>query len=107
MPNAMSEPVVYQSAFESLARAVQLDDKLDWIDRLRSLGYDRQNELTHYPPATLRAVLDELTARSFPELSRDEGYRALGRRAFRAYRTTLVGLVAMAALSMLSVERAL
>jgi uncharacterized protein (TIGR02265 family) len=103
----MSEPVVYQSAFESLARAVQLDQKPELIEALKTLGYDRRNELTHYSPNVLRAVLDHLVTVCFPDMAPDEGYLAFGRKAFLAYRSTLVGQVAMAALSMMGVERAL
>ena len=107
MPSPITEPVVYQAAFEALARAVRLDEQPALIQALRGLGYDRRNELTQYPPEVLRAVLDPLVGHAFPALPREEGYRALGHQAFRAYRSTLVGQVAMAALSMLSVERAM
>ena len=58
MPSPITEPVVYQAAFEALARAVQLDEQPALIQALRGLGYDRRNDLTQYPPEVLRAVLE-------------------------------------------------
>lgn len=107
MPSPITERVVYQSGFETLARAVELDKKPELVDELTKLGYDRQHELTEYPPEVLRQVLDTLVKRAFPELAPDEAYRQMGHRSLQAYRSTLVGQVAMAALSMLGMERAL
>jgi len=42
---------------------------------------------------------------AFPILSIDQGFEALGRQSFRAYRSTLVGQVVMAAMSMIPLER--
>lgn len=106
MASPIAERVVYQSGFETLARAVELDKKPELIAELRGLGYDREKELTQYAPQVLRAVLEALARRTFPELPPEDAYREMGKRSLKAYRSTLVGQVAMAALSMLGVERA-
>jgi uncharacterized protein (TIGR02265 family) len=108
MPGPQKEDrVVYQSAFDALARAVDLDHEPGLIEELRGLGYDRRAEVTEYPPKVLQAVLLRLVSHAFPALPMEVGCRELGRTAFQAYRSTLVGQVAMAAVSLLSVERAL
>lgn len=98
---------VYHPAFDTMARAVDLDRNPELIEELKSkTGYDRRKPAPAYPPEVAQAVLDLLARRCFAQLPLNEAFEAFGKKAFDAYRSTLIGQVVMAALSMVSVERA-
>jgi uncharacterized protein (TIGR02265 family) len=100
--------VVYQAALESLTRPVQAEQQPALIEDLRTrCGYDLRRPQREYPPEVARKVLDLLTERCFPDLPRVDAYEEFGRRAFAAYRATVVGRVIMAALHMASTFHAL
>jgi uncharacterized protein (TIGR02265 family) len=102
------DQVVYHAALESLTRAVQADQQPALIEEMRTrCGYDLRRPQREYPPDVARKVLDLLTERCFPDLPRVEAYEEFGRRAFAAYRATVVGRVIMAALHMATAFRAL
>jgi uncharacterized protein (TIGR02265 family) len=100
--------VVYQAALESLTRAVQAEQQPALIEELRTrCGYDLRRPQREYPPDVARKVLDLLTERCFPDVPRVDAYEEFGRRAFAAYRATVVGRVIMAALHMATTFHAL
>lgn len=99
---------VYDSAFDTMARALDLDGKPELIAELKEkTGYDRKHPAPSYSPEVTQAVMDLLARRCFSGMPLDDAYERFGGQAFGGYRATLVGRVVLAALSMVSVERAL
>lgn len=107
VPASGGQRQVFHPAFDTMARAVGLDSNPQLIAEVKEkTGYDRKSPAPGYPPEVAVAVIDLLARRCFATLPLEDAYEAFGRRAFAGYRATLIGQVVMAALSVVSVERA-
>lgn len=109
-PSTAAAPAVrevYHPAFDTMARAVNLDANAALIDELKDkTGYDRRAPSVAYKPEVAQAVLELIARRCFADQPLSEAYRLFGQRAFSGYRATLIGQVILAAVSMMGVERA-
>lgn len=83
--------------FEGLfVRALDVAGPLE--QELKECGFDRQRPKAKYPSQVFFECLEVARRHRFPELSPEEGQRALGRAFFTGFRKTILGSVMTAAL---------
>ncbi len=91
------------SLFEGLARTFEPEGA--FADDLRAAGFDLRNPQLRYSAGVLGAVLDVIHRHRFPELSREEAHREVGRSMLSRFFETILGRVLRTLVQALGVER--
>lgn len=82
-----------------------LDPDPGFADELRSAGFDLSHPEPRYPTRIWHACLEIARRRTFPALSRDEGFRRLGHLYIEGFFETILGKVIAVAMPILGVQR--
>jgi len=91
------------SVLESVARLHQPSGA--FAAELRAVGFDLDRPEMRYTPATLLAVLDVCAKHRYPELSRGDAHRQIGRKFVDQFFATFLGRVAGTLVQALGVKR--
>ncbi len=102
----MSEPAptTDNNVFEGLFAKLLKPEGAFKVD-LRAAGYDVDNPGLHYPTSVLLDCLHVAARHVYPELSREEALRMLGRRFADRYLTTILGRIVRTLVLALGVEK--
>jgi uncharacterized protein (TIGR02265 family) len=91
------------SVLESVARLHEPSGAFK--DELRAVGFDVDRPEMRYSPEVLLAVLDVCAKHRYPELSRDDAHRQIGRKFVAHFFGTFLGRVAGTLVHALGVKR--
>lgn len=101
-----SESTVDSTLFEAMFIRT-LSPTGAFAEELREVGFDLARMQPKYPTAVWRRCVDVARRHTYPELSREDGMRQLGRDFTKGYYGTLLGKVVSAAMPLIGLERTL
>jgi uncharacterized protein (TIGR02265 family) len=97
-------PTTDNSVFEGLFAKLLKPEGAFKAD-LRAAGYDVDNPKLRYPTSTLLDALGIAARHVYPELSREDAFRQLGRRFADRYLTTILGRITRTLILALGVDK--
>lgn len=106
MARDTSHDVVFASAFEAMDKMIG-DDPAFRAEYATVTGVDLEKVKSPFPRTTWEKGLPLAAKKLFPDLSRDEALRALGRRTVDRYKEGVIGLALFAVLRVIGPMRAL
>lgn len=106
MKNAPATVRIDSTLFEALfVRALKPSEAL--LAELREIGFDLNRMEPNYPIGIWHACVYAAQRHTYPERSKEDGMRALGRDFIGGYYGTILGKVVSAAMPLIGLERTL
>lgn len=100
--------VIGQAAIEAALRGLELEQDTELLSALKQkFGYDVKFPKSKLPITTMVAIAEHLWQNYYRHLNRERAMFEIGRKSMWGYRRTFLGRVALVALPLVPVERAM